>query len=127
MTEQRILTEEQQVAKVVQNQVKGMIEGDMNLLKEVLAPDAVLYHITGKAQSRDEWLKEIKSGRMHYFGSREILIQASVHDDEASVISRNQIDARIYGFRNTWPLESRAKLKKINNEWKIVESRAAMF
>lgn len=64
---------------------------------------------------------------MHYFESREVLLQASVKGDTAQVISRNELDARIYGFRNTWPLESRAKLKKIAGRWQIVESRAAMY
>lgn len=122
-----ILTEEQAVAETVRKQVKGMIDGDLDLLKEVISPDAVFYHITGAKQSRDEWLRQIKLGRMHYFGSREILMQATVNGDEARVINRNQLDARIYGFRNTWPLESRAKLRKIDGKWQIVESRASMF
>ncbi|AHI12679.1 MULTISPECIES: nuclear transport factor 2 family protein [Bacillati] len=122
-----ILTEEQAVAETVRKQVKGMIDGDLDLLKEVISPDAVFYHITGAKQSRDEWLRQVKLGRMHYFGSREILMQATVNGDEARVISRNQLDARIYGFRNTWPLESRAKLRKIDGKWQIVESRASMF
>ncbi|GFP08832.1 nuclear transport factor 2 family protein [Lactobacillus helveticus] len=122
-----ILTEEQAVAETIRKQVKGMIDGDLDLLKEVISPDAVFYHITGAKQSRDEWLRQVKLGRMHYFGSREILMQATVNGDEARVISRNQLDARIYGFRNTWPLESRAKLRKIDGKWQIVESRASMF
>lgn len=122
-----ILTEEQAVAETIRKQVKGMIDGDLDLLKEVISPDAVFYHITGAKQSRDEWLRQIKLGRMHYFGSREILMQATVNGDEARVINRNQLDARIYGFCNTWPLESRAKLRKIDGKWQIVESRASMF
>ncbi|GIP67070.1 nuclear transport factor 2 family protein [Lactobacillus helveticus] len=122
-----ILTEEQAVAETIRKQVKGMIDGDLDLLKEVISPDAVFYHITGAKQSRDEWLRQVKLGRMHYFGSREILMQATVNGDEARVISRNQLDARIYGFHNTWPLESRAKLRKIDGKWQIVESRASMF
>ncbi|AYE62564.1 hypothetical protein BC335_2218 [Lactobacillus helveticus] len=122
-----ILTEEQAVAETVRKQVKGMIDGDLDLLKVVISPDAVFYHITGAKQSRDEWLRQVKLGRMHYFGSREILMQATVNGDEARVISRNQLDAWIYGFRNTWPLESRAKLRKIDGKWQIVESRASMF
>ena len=122
-----ILTEEQAVAETVRKQVKGMSDGDLDLLKEVISPDAVFYHITGAKQSRDEWLRQVKLGRMYYFGSREILMQATVNGDEARVISRNQLDARIYGFRNIWSLKSRAKLRKIDGKWQIVESRASMF
>ena len=90
-----ILTEEQAVAETVRKQVKGMIDGDLDLLKEVISPDAVFYHITGAKQSRDEWLRQIKLGRMHYFGRREILMQATVNGDEARVISRNQLDTQM--------------------------------
>ena len=90
-----ILTEEQAVAETVRKQVKGMIDGDLDLLKEVISPDAVFYHITGAKQSRDEWLRQIKLGRMHYFGSREILMHATVNGDEARVISRNQLDTQM--------------------------------
>lgn len=123
----KILTDEQAAAEAIRNQVKGMINGDLDLLRQVIASDAVLYHITGTKQSRDEWLKQIKLGRMHYFGSREILMQATVNENEANVISRIQLDARIYGFRNTWPLESRAKLRKVNGKWQIIESHSSMF
>ncbi len=119
---------EQKVAEVVRLQTKAMISGDIDTLKKIIAPNAKLIHITGAVQTRDEWLKQIKIGRMHYFGSREVLFQVTMIDDtHAEVVSRNELDARIYGFRNTWPLQSRAKVEKINGEWQIVESKASMY
>ncbi len=123
----KTLTDEKAVAETARQQIKGMITSDLDLLKQVIVPEANLYHITGAKQTRDEWLKQIELGRMQYFGSREILLQATVNGNEATVISRNQLDARIYGFRNTWPLESREKLRKIDGKWRIVESRSSMF
>lgn len=120
--------EEQAVSKTVRTQIKAMIEQDIPTLKSVIAPNAKLIHITGAVQSRDEWLKQIKIGRMHYFGSREVLFQVTMKDEtHAEVISRNELDARIYGFRNTWPLESRAEVEKINGKWLITKSSASMF
>lgn len=119
---------EQEVAEVARTQTKAMINGDIDTLKKVIAPNAKLIHITGAVQMRDEWLSQIKIGRMHYFSSHEVLFQVTVIDDtHAEVISRNEIDARIYGFRNTWPLEGRTKLEKINGIWQIVESKASMY
>ncbi len=66
-------------------------------------------------------------GRMHYFGSKEKLMQVEVNGDVAQVISRNELDARIYGFRNTWPLQSRTELRKENGQWQIVKSQAKMY
>lgn len=121
-------TEEQKVAQVVRAQITAMIDQDIPTLKEVIAPNATLIHITGAEQTRDEWLKQIKIGRMHYFGSREVLFQVTMEDDtHALVISRNELDARVYGFRNTWPLENRAEVQKINGKWQIVKTQASMF
>ncbi|KRO00690.1 nuclear transport factor 2 family protein [Companilactobacillus kimchiensis] len=121
------INEEERVASVVRQQVKGMIDGDLNILYKVIAPEATFVHITGTTQSKNEWLKQIKMGRMHYFGSKEKLMQVVVNEDTAQVISRNELDARIYGFRNTWPLQSRTELKKNNNQWQITKSQASMY
>ncbi|MGO1970724.1 MAG: nuclear transport factor 2 family protein, partial [Levilactobacillus brevis] len=89
--------------------------------------NAKLVHITGQVQSKAEWLEQIRLGRMHYFGSHEVLFQATVTDNQAQVVMRNELDARIYGFRNTWPLQSKIKLVKGQSGWQIIESQASMY
>jgi len=121
------VNEEQAVAKVVHQQVQGMLTQNLPLLDTVIAPNATFGHITGKVQSKTEWLRQIKLGRMHYFDSHEVLFQVIVTGDQAQVIMRNELDARIYGFRNTWPLESRVKLEKGPQGWQIVNSQASMY
>lgn len=120
-------TDEMMVAQVVRAETRAMIDQDVATLEKLIAPDAKFYHITGAEQSRDEWLHQIKLGRMHYFDSKEELLQATIDGDSADVIARNQLDARIYGFRNTWPLQTRTKLQKLNGQWLIIESRASMY
>lgn len=120
-------TDEMTVAKVVRSETTAMVNADVQTLKKLISPEAKFFHITGAEQSRDQWLQQIKLGRMYYFNSHEELFQVTMNGDEAEVISRNQLDARIYGFRNTWPLQSRTKLKKIDGHWLITESRASMY
>lgn len=38
---------------------------------------------------------------MQYISNKEVLFQVTVHGSEAEVISRNELEARIFGFRNT--------------------------
>ena len=121
------INEEEKVASVVRQQVQGMVAGDIDILDKVIAPDAHFIHITGTDQTKAEWLQQIKIGRMHYFSSKEKLMQVEVNGDSAKVVSRNELDARIYGFRNTWPLESRTELTKNNGQWQIVLSQASMY
>lgn len=120
-------TDEKAIAQLVRTETRAMISKDIDTLKKIIAPTAKLFHITGVEQSRDEWLNQIKRGRMHYFGSKEELLQVIVKGSHAEVISRNQLDARIYGFRNTWPLQSQTELEKINGQWLITKSRASMY
>ncbi|MSD84041.1 DUF4440 domain-containing protein [Lactobacillus curvatus] len=120
-------SEEKLVAEVIRQQVKGMLDGDLELLNKVIAPDAVFVHITGKQQNREQWLQQIKMGRMHYFNSDEKLMQVLITGNTAQVISRNELDARIYGFRNTWPLETRVALRKNHGQWQIIKSQASMY
>jgi len=121
------ISEEEKVASVVRQQVQGMVAGDIDLLNKVTAPTAHFVHVTGTDQTKAEWLKQIKMGRMHYFSSKEKLIQVEVKGNYAKVISRNELDARIYGFRNTWPLQSTTELTKNNGQWQIVKSKASMY
>lgn len=120
-------SDEQAVAKVVRKQVSEMIAGDVESLRQLIFPEAKLVHITGIVQTRDEWLHQIKLGRMHYFNNKEVFFQVTIAGDHAEVISRNEIDARIYGFRNTWPLQSRTRLAKRDGQWKIISSQASMY
>ena len=119
--------DEQLVAQTVRKQVSAMVDSDIDELNKIIAPAAIFGHITGATQTKAEWLKQIEIGRMHYFGNHEVLLQVSVDDDSAEVISRNELDARIYGFRNTWPLQSKTELKKINGQWLITKSKASMY
>ncbi|MCR1863708.1 DUF4440 domain-containing protein [Limosilactobacillus reuteri] len=120
--------DEQAVAEVVRKQVSGMIDGDIEELRQIILPEAELVHVTEVIQTRDEWLRQIKLGRMHYFNNKEVLFQVTIDGEQAEVISRNEIDARIYGFRNTWPLQSRTQLvKRDDGQWKIISSQASMY
>lgn len=119
--------DEMAIAKVVRSEVTAMVNKDVDLLKRLIVPNAKFFHITGAGQSRDEWLKQIEIGRMDYINSKEVFFQVIVNGNHAEVISRNQLDARIYGFRNTWPLQSNTKLEKVNGQWLITESRASMY
>lgn len=121
------INEERAVAQVVHQQVQGMLTKNFELLNQVISSNAKLVHITGQVQSKAEWLEQIRLGRMHYFGSHEVLFQATVTDNQAQVVMRNELDARIYGFRNTWQLQSKIKLVKGQSGWQIIESQASMY
>ncbi len=115
------------VVAVVRAQVQAMQAKDFTTLARVIAPDAQLIHITGKVQTRDQWFKEIARGRMEYFGHHEDGVQVSVSANRATVTLRNRLDARVYGFRNTWALASTSTLEKRDGNWVIIRSSSQMY
>ncbi len=91
--------DEKEIENIFKKENRAMVEQDLTALKEIIAPEAILTHITGAEQSRDEWLKQIKIGRMRYKKSvlKRIVIQL-IDDDHASAVVQNLVTARIYGF-----------------------------
>lgn len=116
-----------EIKKVVRKENQAMIHNDQEILKETIAPDAVMEHITGVKQTRDEWLKQINLGRMKYYASKEDSLQVKIDGDRAIADAKNILDARVYGFRNQWRLEAVHHLKKMNGKWQIVASKASMY
>lgn len=116
-----------EIKKVVRRENQAMIHNDQEVLKEVIAPEAVMEHITGAKQTRDEWLKQMNLGRMKYYSTKEASLQIKIDGDTAIADEKNILDARVYGFRNQWHLEAIHQLKKMNGKWQIVASKASMY
>lgn len=121
--------DERAVAAVVRGEVEGMLHKDIDQLHQLIAPDARLGHITGKVESRKEWLNQIKLGRMRYLSNQEVSLKVDVKPDgkHATAVCDNELEARIFGFTNTWPLESTMSLEKRHGHWLIVSAKTAMF
>ncbi|MEY8530608.1 MULTISPECIES: nuclear transport factor 2 family protein [Lactobacillus] len=119
--------DEKEIENIFKKENRAMVEQDLTALKEIIAPEAILTHITGAEQSRDEWLKQIKIGRMRYKKSvlKRIVIQL-IDDDHASAVVQNLVTARIYGFTNDWMLQSANQLIKREGKWIITSSKASL-
>lgn len=115
------------VKKVCRQQIAALITKDMDLLDQIIDPDAVFFHITGKRQTKAEWFKQIRIGRMTYFNSQELALTVEGDGNHAFAHMSNAIEARIYGFRNIWLLGADIKLRKVNDEWKIIESKSRLL
>ncbi|GEO69307.1 nuclear transport factor 2 family protein [Levilactobacillus acidifarinae] len=121
------VSEDQQITQVIHQQTQALITGDRDQLTRLIAPDAQFTHITGARQSRDDWLQQIKRGRMAYLASQEEELTVTRTGTTAQVVSRQQLTARIYGFQQTWPLESHTTLAKRHGQWLITASSAKLY
>lgn len=104
-----------------------LVEQNTDGLDELLSPDFVAVHITGYEQSKAEWLDQIRSGQMRYHGFEEVSTTVTIDGDSAVAVTRNVVDATIYGSRATWPLESTTAYVRDGATWKTRHSQARTY
>ncbi|WP_165006040.1 MULTISPECIES: nuclear transport factor 2 family protein [unclassified Enterococcus] len=122
------MNQEEQVLQVARNQIEAIIQKDFSKLNELIASKAIFTHITGEEQTRDEWLNQMKQGRMNYLANEEKKVTVQLTSStKATVTMENLLKARIYGFQNTWPLRSVTQLEKIAGNWQITASQSKLF
>lgn len=113
-------TNEQELTTVIRQLMTGMLTNDLELLRHCLLPTATLTHLTGVTQTREQWLHQIAQGRLTYFNGHEVSIAVQGLDaTHAQVMTRYEVDARVNGFRNTWPLAMTYQLVKTDGHWQI--------
>ena len=112
------------VLEVNRERSRSLVEQRTDELGELLSPDFVAVHISGYEQTKAEWLDQIRSGQMRYHGFEEVTATVTIDGDSAVAVTRNLVDATIYGSRATWPLESTTTYVRHGGTWKAQHSRA---
>ena len=107
----------QAVIELYREMNRAMVAADIDALDKMLAPGYTLTHITGYKQTRAEWLAQVKSGEMRYFGTEETSVDARIHGDTATLAGRARTTANIWGAQGTWPLQLEIDLRKLDGRW----------
>ena len=66
--------EEQDRAEILENyraQLSAMVDGDTEILAELLTEDFSLTHMTGYFQPKQEWLARMRAGQFTYHDAQE--------------------------------------------------------
>lgn len=104
------------------------ISKDINKLRTILADNYVLVHMTGKRQSKEEYINSVINGELKSFESKHESIEVQIDGDTAKVIGKTRTLASPFGIsKSWWRLRQDLELEKINNEWKIVQSVASTY
>lgn len=96
----------------------AMIEKDLDKLNELLDDNYTLTHMSGKTQTKDEYIDEIMDGTLNYYKS--IILNPIIiisEEDKALLKADVTLDAKVYGIKGTWTLHSEQTLEKINGTW----------
>ena len=108
---------QQEVKATIDKRDKAMIDKDINTMDSLMADDLILVHITGRRQTKWEWLEEIRSENMRYYDIKLENLNIEVNKNRAIATFISVLDARIYGSRNTWRLNGTMYLEKRNGAW----------
>jgi ketosteroid isomerase-like protein len=109
--------DKQKIITIFQQIDEAMINKDTETLEKILDNDYVLVHITGYRQSRQEWFEQIENEEMKYFKTMPQRTTVTVEGNIATLICNTKIDARIYGFRNTWSMKIEMHFEKRGDNW----------
>ena len=78
----------------------------------------ILTHMSGKRQTKAEYINEIMDGTLNYYKSKIIHPQVSIlEENHAKLIADVELDAKVYGIKGTWTLNTNVSMKKIENKW----------
>ena len=97
---------------------QALIDKNEDKLNEIVNDDYELVHMSGKTQSKEEFISEVMDGTLYYYKS-EILEPTILWDDEdnASLIADVRLTAKVYGVQGKWTLNTVANFKKISGKW----------
>ena len=99
---------------------KAMIEKDYDALDEILDDDYTLTHMSGKTQTKYEYIDEIMDGTLNYYKSTIDSPQIRIIEGTKAVFNADvTLDAKVYGIKGTWTLHSQQTMEKVDDKWYI--------
>ncbi|MEE1129780.1 MAG: nuclear transport factor 2 family protein [Methanobrevibacter sp.] len=97
---------------------QALIDKDEDKLNEIIDESYQLVHMSGKTQSKSEFIGEVMDGTLNYYKS-EIGEPTILWGDNnaASLIADVTLTAKVYGARGKWTLNTVATFIKIDGVW----------
>jgi len=109
-------TQEEILERFIEFQ-KAMIEKNHN---EILNDNYTLTHMSGKTQTKHEYINEILDGTLNYYQSTIDNPDITIIENTKAIFKANvTLDAKVYGIKGTWTLHSEQTMEKINGKWHI--------
>ena len=101
---------------------QAMSEQDTDTMRKMISEDMVFTHMSGRQQSREEYLADIENGSLRYFtiGVKEPVVE--VYDDLASITYTAILNADAYGARGTYRMLGTHWYKRQNDTWIAVNN-----
>ena len=122
------MDDKQIIKKLYIKLCNASINKDIDKLNEILADDYVLIHMTGKRQSKQDYINSVLDGELKYYESIHENIEINVDGDKATLIGKTKTLASPFGFgKSWWKLRQDILLEKENDTWIIKQSKASSY
>ena len=95
----------------------AMIQKDRTAMELYFDENLTFTHMSGKKQTREEFIGEIMDGTLNYFKVETKDYSISVNGDTAHMKVTHTLTAKVYGISGSWTLGGENTYKKRNGIW----------
>lgn len=96
---------------------QAMIDKDEKKLNEVIKEGTTFTHMSGKVQTKEEYIADIICNRLNYQKYSIENPKVSISENRAVLTARVYLTANAYGAQGTYPFNITVYFEKINNIW----------
>ncbi len=99
---------------------QAMTDADTDKMREIVSEDMVFVHMSGRKQSREEYLADIEDGSLDYYtiGIEKPVIE--VDGDRATITYTSVLNANAYGARGSFRMSGTHAYEKVDGNWMLV-------
>ena len=105
-------TEEREVYSAYKAINNAMIEKDRTAMERYFDEKLIFTHMSGKKQTREEFIGEIMDGTLNYFKVDTKDYSISVDGDAAHMKVTHSLTAKVYGISGSWTMSGENTYKK---------------
>ncbi|MGN1388415.1 MAG: nuclear transport factor 2 family protein [Bulleidia sp.] len=111
------IPDEQAVYRVWREICDAMIAKEEKKLKQLFSDDRKFIHMSGKTQTRSEYLNELMNGTLNYFRIGLRNIEFRIDGDHAELTASSCLKSEVCDLTGTFPMHTSAKFTKIGDAW----------
>ena len=115
--ENSLSNEEQIVLSRYKEMQQAMVDKDMDKLNSIVKDGTTFTHMSGKIQTKEEYLADIESKALDYQSYTIENPKVEIDGNKAILTARVTLTANAYGAQGSWPFNVTAYFEKVNNEW----------
>lgn len=115
--EMTMTAEEKEVYASYEAITAAMIAKDRETLERYFDEGMTFTHMSGKRQTREEYVGEIMDGTLNYYKITPGDCKIRVDGDTAYMRVTQTLDAKVYGISGSWTLNGEATYQKRGGIW----------